>query len=226
MAVAPGGDLGLEVDVDSGQTAPSPTGNPNPNPNSLYSANLLHLREDLAAKYALNNIGHVSYALAVDLNCLDSDGYPRAMLADRNKVAAEYPCGSYTFYPLGFHPTYGNFQSNEPPGFLAHRIYPTLQHNMSEENLGCNPLSFGAFQGYSNLKRSIRHSHGLATGTLTLPGAEADKKATARDKQQRLLRQLRGERTPDHPDASKPFARERERVHAAIDAEQYGFRFE
>ncbi|KAF5228402.1 hypothetical protein FAUST_11105, partial [Fusarium austroamericanum] len=118
--------LGIEADVESSQTGPSPTEYLNPNPDSLYSADLLHLREDLAAKYALNNIGHVSYALAVDLNCLDSDGYPRAMLADRNKVAAEYPCGSYNFYPLGLASKNATW-----PSILGEAIRHTREENVT-----------------------------------------------------------------------------------------------
>ncbi|KAH7183772.1 hypothetical protein BKA60DRAFT_671607, partial [Fusarium oxysporum] len=80
---------------------------------------------------------------------------------------------------------------------------------------------------------SIRHrpddllaSHGLATAALTIPSTEAQKTARLRDKQQRLLSQLRGELTPENPGASTPFARERQRIEAALNVNEFAFRFE
>ncbi|KAJ9425974.1 hypothetical protein QL093DRAFT_2633847, partial [Fusarium oxysporum] len=194
---------------------------------ALYSPGLMRLREALEAKYNLDNISHVSYALAVDVHCTAENTYPGTegrvsrpvcLLADRNRVAGEFYGSNYTFYPLGFHPAYGNFTSDQ---------------NMSHQNQGADVLSFGFFQGYSNLKRSIRHgphdllaSHGLATAALTIPSTEAQRTARLKDKQQRLLAQVRGRLTPDNPGASTPFARERQRVEAAMQANEFAFRFE
>ncbi|KAL7754791.1 hypothetical protein ACKLNR_015277 [Fusarium oxysporum f. sp. zingiberi] len=209
---------------------------------ALYSPGLMRLREALEAKYNLDNISHVSYALAVDVHCTAANVYPgtegRAgppvcLLADRNRVAGEFYGSNYTFYPLGFHPAYGNFTSDRPPAFLDSDLFTVMKENMSHQNQGADVLSFGFFQGYSNLKRSIRHgphdllaSHGLATAALTIPSTEAQRTARLKDKQQRLLAQVRGRLTPDNPGASTPFARERQRVEAAMQAKEFAFRFE
>ncbi|EGU74076.1 hypothetical protein FOXB_15413 [Fusarium oxysporum f. sp. conglutinans Fo5176] len=209
---------------------------------ALYSPGLMRLREALEAKYNLDNISHVSYALAVDVHCTAANVYPgtegRAgppvcLLADRNRVAGEFYGSNYTFYPLGFHPAYGNFTSDRPPAFLDSDLFTVMKENMSHQNQGADVLSFGFFQGYSNLKRSIRHgphdllaSHGLATAALTIPSTEAQRTARLKDKQQRLLAQVPGRLTPDNPGASTPFARERQRVEAAMQANEFAFRFE
>ncbi|KAJ9413916.1 hypothetical protein QL093DRAFT_2569888 [Fusarium oxysporum] len=186
---------------------------------ALYSPGLMRLREALEAKYNLDNISHVSYALAVDVHCTAENTYPGTegrvsrpvcLLADRNRVAGEFYGSNYTFYPLGFHPAYGNFTSDRPPAFLDNDLFT-----------GADVLSFGFFQGYSNLKR-----HGLATAALTIPSTEAQRTARLKDKQQRLLAQVRGRLTPDNPGASTPFARERQRVEAAMQANEFAFRFE
>ncbi|KAJ9415745.1 hypothetical protein QL093DRAFT_2568886 [Fusarium oxysporum] len=173
---------------------------------ALYSPGLMRLREALEAKYNLDNISHVSYALAVDVHCTAENTYPGTegrvsrpvcLLADRNRVAGEFYGSNYTFYPLGFHPAYGNFTSDRPPAFLDNDLFTVMKENMSHQNQGADVLSFGFFQGYSNLKRSIRHgphdllaSHGLATAALTIPSTEAQRTARLKDKQQRLLAQL------------------------------------
>ncbi|KAI3573578.1 hypothetical protein IWW34DRAFT_886964 [Fusarium oxysporum f. sp. albedinis] len=209
---------------------------------ALYSPGLMRLREALEAKYNLDSISHVSYALAVDVHCTASNvcpgtegrgGPPVCLLADRNRVAGEFYGSNYTFYPLGFHPAYGNFTSDRPPAFLDSDLFTVMKENMSHQNQGADVLSFGFFQGYSNLKRSIRHgphdllaSHGLATAALTIPSTEAQRTARLKDKQQRLLAQVRGRLTPDNPGASTPFARERQRVEAAMQANEFAFRFE
>ncbi|KAJ9412796.1 hypothetical protein QL093DRAFT_2541532 [Fusarium oxysporum] len=172
---------------------------------ALYSPGLMRLREALEAKYNLDNISHVSYALAVDVHCTAENTYPGTegrvsrpvcLLADRNRVAGEFYGSNYTFYPLGFHPAYGNFTSDRPPAFLDNDLFTVMKENMSHQNQGADVLSFGFFQGYSNLKRSIRHgphdllaSHGLATAALTIPSTEAQRTARLKDKQQRLLAQ-------------------------------------
>lgn len=207
---------------------------------ALYSPGLRRLREALESKYDLDNISYVSYALAVDVHCAAATVNPEeevgpavCLLADRNRVAGEFYGSNYTFYPLGFHPAYGNFTSDRPPAFLDRNLFTIMKENMSYQNQGADVLSFGFFQGYSNLKRSIRHrpddllaSHGLATAALTIPSTEAQKTARLRDKQQRLLSQLRGRLTPENPGASTPFARERQRIAAALDANEFAFRFE
>lgn len=207
---------------------------------ALYSDGLRRLREALEAKYNLDNISHVSYALAVDVHCTAASTHPGGgrgpavcLLADRNRVAGEFYGSKYTFYPLGFHPAYGNFTSDRPPAFLDSDLFTVMKENMSHQNQGADVLSFGFFQGYSNLKRSIRHrpddllaSHGLATAALTIPSTEAQRTARLRDKQQRLLAQVRGQLTPENPGASTPFARERQRVEAALQANEFAFRFE
>ncbi|KAH7109222.1 hypothetical protein EDB81DRAFT_930064 [Dactylonectria macrodidyma] len=236
-------------DVEDEQGDTSSPGTPPPSASSsgyygehdaLYGAGLRRLREALEAKYNLDNISYVSYALAVDVHCTAARTHPGegtgpavCLLADRNRVAGEFYGSNYTFYPLGFHPAYGNFSSDRPPAFLDSNLFTVMKENMSHQNQGADVLSFGFFQGYSNLKRSIRHrpddllaSHGLATGALTIPSTEAQRTARLQGKQQRLLAQLRGQLTPDNPGASTPFARERQRIEAAVQAKEYAFRFE
>ncbi|KAL6351721.1 hypothetical protein LRP88_15012 [Fusarium phalaenopsidis] len=116
---------------------------------------------------------------------------------------------NYTFYPLGFHPAYGNFTSDRPPAFLDSDLFTVMKENMSHQNQGADVLS-----------------HGLATAALTIPSTEAQRTARLKDKQQRLLAQVRGRLTPDNPGASTPFARERQRVEAAMQANEFAFRFE
>jgi hypothetical protein len=198
------------------------------------------LRTELECKYALNHISSISYALAVDLNCLDGstvtdDAAPaRCLLANRNLVAREYRgARDFTFYPLAFHPAYGNFSSSRPPTFLNNHVLAVMRDNMSYVNGGADPLCYGYFQAYSNMKRSIRHgpddllaTKGIATAALTLPESEAAASSRTLAKRQRLRRQFLGQNTPDDPDASKPFAREHRRVTAAIEAEEFAFRLE
>lgn len=201
----------------------------------LYSDGLKQLRKALEEKYDIDNIDYVSYALAVDVHCsaADQSGSVVCLLADRNQVMKEFYGSNYTFYPLGFHPAYGNFTSDSPPAFLDHNLFTIMKSNMSYQNQGADVLSFGFFQGYSNLKRSFRHreddllaSQGSATAALTIPAAEAARTAQWRAKQQRLLRRVRGEQTPENPAASTPFARERQRVEASMEESEFAFRFE
>jgi len=200
----------------------------------LFGGALLELRNELQQKYKFENIERFSYALAVDINCLDAVGNePVCLLADRRRVSGEYGNGrDFAFYPLAFHPRYGNFTSTRPPAYLSH-LCAIMRENASYRNEGADVLSFGYFQGYSNIKRVIRHrpedllaTKGLATAALALPPAEAGAIAYTRDKQQRLLSQLRGGLTPGTPDSSTPFARERQRLEAAIDKGEFAFRME
>ena len=98
-----------------------------------------------------------------------------------------------------------------------------MRDNMSFRNDGADVLSFGFFHAYSNIKRTIRSRpndllarKGIATAALTLPPSEAARNHNIRARQQRLLRTLRGELTPEQPKSSTPFTRERERIDAAI----------
>jgi len=102
---------------------------------------------------------------------------------------------------------------------------------MSYQNGGADPLSYGYFQAYSNIKRSIRRepqdllaTKGIATAALTLPESEAQASSRVQAKRQRLRRQLLGQTTPEDPDASKPFAREQRLVDAAVQGEEFAFR--
>ncbi|KAL6405471.1 hypothetical protein AUP68_11227 [Ilyonectria robusta] len=208
---------------------------------ALYSPGLRELRAELEQKYNLDHLESVSYALAVNLNCTAAADTPSpdsgetvCLLADRNCLAKEYATyRDYTFYPLGFHPAYGNFSSPEPPAFLKNNLLAIMKDNMSFQNEGADVLSFGFFQAYSNIKRSIRHrasdllaTQGSATAALTAPSPDVEALARVKAKRQRLLSRLRGQLTPDNPDASTPFARERQRIEAAVAEEEFSFRFE
>jgi hypothetical protein len=218
---------------------PSPHGS-----DSLYSDGLRHLLTELDQKYNLENISSISYALAVDLHCLDvssrsSDAPPTALslLADRNLVRREYAsargASGVTFYPMAFHPAYGNFTSPGPPLFLKDHVLSVMRDNMSFQNDGADVLSCEYFQAYSNIKRSIRYNpedllvtQGVATAALTLPLSEAQSSGRVRAKQQQLLGRLQGDKTPQDPDASKPFARERQRIQHALDKNEFAYRME
>lgn len=210
-------------------------------PPGLYPVGLAQLQSELEGKYTINNIGSISYAVAVDLNCLDhaagsadDDAPARCLLANRNLVAREYRgARDFSFYPLAFHPAYGNFSSARPPAFLENSILTVMKDNMSYLNGGTDPLVYGYFQGYSNTKRVFRHgpndllaTKGIATGALTLPESEASASSRVQAKRQRLRRQLLGLNTPEDPEASRPFAREHRCVLDAIQVEEYAFRFE
>ncbi len=221
-------------DVSSGQSAGATISV------DRYPPGLVQLQGELEAKYSIHHISSISYAIAVDLNCLDSaansddDAPARCLLANRNLVAREYRgARDFQFYPLAFHPAYGNFSSAHPPAFLDNGILAVMKDNMSYLNGGTDPLVYGYFQAYCNGKRAFRHdpksflaTKGIATGALTLPESEASASRHVQAKQQRLRRQLLGLNTPEDPEASKPFARERRRLQASIDAEEYAFRLE
>ncbi|KAK0368167.1 hypothetical protein CLIM01_14476 [Colletotrichum limetticola] len=199
------------------------------------SKGLYKLVSELEARFQLEGITAISYALAV---CINSDrttrcegeaerSETRCLLADRNMLAREFPTGrDFTFYPQAFHPVYGNVSSSRPPMFLD-SLFAAMKGNMSHQNEGADVLSFGYFQGYSNTKRSVRHSphdllatKGYATAALTVPTSDARATSAAREKRERLLRILRG------PSDSKPFARERHQIGVAIEGEEVAFRIE
>ena len=138
-----------------------------------------------------------------------------------------------TFYPMALHPAYGNFTSAGPPRFLRDHVLSVMKDNMSFQNDGADVLSCEYFQAYTNIKRSIRYNpedllvtQGTATAALTLPDHEGNGSVTVKNKQQRLLRRLQGDSTPDEPDASRPFARERQRIQQAMAEEQFAYRME
>lgn len=204
-----------------------------------YSGGLLSLQTELDSRYELENISTVSYALAANLHCIEGTG-PRkgkvaCILADRNKLPREYHNNKdYTFFPLGFHPAYGNMSSSSPPLFLVHNQLSALKRRMCAENGGADVISYGHFQAYnSGLKQSIRDrpddllaAQGQATAALTIPIEEANKSARTRTKQRQLLRYLNGDITPDNPEASTPFARERQLILQAMENMEFGFRME
>ncbi|KAF4469664.1 hypothetical protein FALBO_3433 [Fusarium albosuccineum] len=222
------------------------------NQEHLYSGGLEHLRTELEKKYKIDNIDQISYALAADINCIErtpnwssdgnNDGGQRSrstggavsLLADRRKLVEHFGgLRGFTFYPLAFHPRYGNFSSPRPPRFLDD-VCLVMRDNMSYRNNGAEDvLSFGYFHAYSNIKRTIRSrpedllpARGIATGALTLPPSEASQRAHIRARQQRLLRTLSGEQTPEQPDLSMPFAREQHRIKMAMTQKQVAFRME
>ncbi|KAL3292292.1 hypothetical protein RB213_011935 [Colletotrichum asianum] len=131
------------------------------------------------------------------------------LLADRNMLTREFASTyDYTFYPQAFHLVYRNMLSNCPPIFL-NSLFAAMKGNISDQNEGANILSFSYFQGYSNIKRSVRHSphdllatKGYATGVLTILTLDARATLVAREKRERLLRIIYS------PNKSKPFARE------------------
>jgi hypothetical protein len=99
---------------------------------------LHQLRTELKNKYVLDSIKTVSYALAVDLNCLDrhspnpENKLARCLLANRNLVLREYQeLRDFTFYPLTFYLAYGNFSSSQPPAFLIDNLLAVIQKNIS-----------------------------------------------------------------------------------------------
>jgi hypothetical protein len=211
-------------------------------PTESFPAGLRQLHDELSQKYIIDNLQSISFALATDINCLDSTSTAgedqrrpaRCLLADRNLVSQEFRgARDFTFYPLAFHPAYGNFSSSRPPSFLNDRVLAVMRDNLSYLNEGTDPLTYGFFQAYSNIKRSIRHgpddllaTKGIATASLAFSENEARASPRLQSKRQRLRRQLLGALSPDDPDASRPFARERRRVETALEGEEFAFRME
>jgi hypothetical protein len=206
----------------------------------LFTDGLQQLRTELEQKYVLDSIETVSYALAVNINCLDSrspdpgEKPARCLLADRNMIFREFQAvRDFTFYPLAFHPAYGNFSSAKPPAFLTDNLLAVMQENMSYQHNRANVLNYGYFQGYSNIKRSIRHgpndllaTKGVATAALALSDRDGSLSTHVAARRERLLRRLRGQWTPADPESSKPFAREQQRIEQAIVEDEFAFRME
>lgn len=206
----------------------------------LYSDGLRQLAAALEEKYDLDHISGISYALAVNLNCVDTTDPAGesawCLLSDRNAVQREYGASGasgMTFYPMANHSRFGNFTSPQPPRFLNNYVLAVMKENLSFQNGGASVLSCEHFQGYSGIKPAIRYNpedllvtQGTATAALTLPVAEAKRTAKAKATQQRLLQRLRGSSTPEDPDASRPFARERQRIERTLATNEFGFRME
>lgn len=238
-------------DSNHGQTTQAPTTFPPSEPNlqqAMRDSGIEPLYRSFQNQFDLKNVDKLSYALAANINCTEPipsppdpdhsqspsvDPQPVCLLANRTSLHRQYDKPSnFTFYPLALHPGYGNFSSPKPPLFLK-SLLAVMKENMSIQNDGSNPLHFGYFQGYTNVKRVIRSrpedllaTKGIATAALCLPMAEANRSAPVKNKQQKLLNQLQGQNSPDNPSASTPFAREQQQIRHSIDAEEYAFRME
>jgi hypothetical protein len=162
-----------DVDDGSGSRPPPPSTMPTQDDwplhlsstDDLYSDGLRQLAAALEEKYDLDHISGISYALAVNLNCVDgADPELKSawcLLSDRNAVQREYGGSSasgMTFYPLAFHPAYGNFTSPKPPRFLQDHVLAVMKDNMSYQNDGASVVSCEYFQGYSGIKPAIRYN--------------------------------------------------------------------
>ncbi|KAG6104263.1 hypothetical protein E4U13_000155, partial [Claviceps humidiphila] len=193
------------------------------------------LEDTLSSHYNIDRIGTVSYALAACVHSSTKDDEPRCLLGNRNQIASQYVgLGSrgFTFYSQAFHPVYGNFTSNSPPDFLAN-LLAALGGNMASDFEGDEVLSFGYFQGYSNIKRAVRHNtaalsatKGLATAGMTCPKANATGHAVIRRRREKALSAMIGGQTPDNPTDSKPFARENQQIQNYIMIREAPYRLE
>ena len=118
------------------------------------------------------------------------------------------------------------------PRFLQDHVFAVMKGNMSFQNDGADVLSCDYFQAYS-IKRSIRYNpedllvtQEIATAALTLPESAAKGSARVRAIQQCLLRRKQGSTTSHDPDASRPFARECQRIKHAVAESEFAFRIE
>ncbi|RFN43493.1 hypothetical protein FIE12Z_12270 [Fusarium flagelliforme] len=191
------------------------------------SIDLSSYLENLDKQYSIRSISSISYALAVNLECREPDDSIVALLANREVIRHQYSNQEdFTFYPLGFHPRYGNFQSKVPPQALQDRIYTGITQQMQHRH-DANAVTFGAFQGYSNIKRAIRYSprdllaaRGSATAALAIPCTQTAKLAKHNSTHQKLLARMEG------PDCTRPFAREVNQINAAVRNNNFSYRFE
>jgi hypothetical protein len=76
-------------------------------------------------------------------------------------------------------------------------LLAVMQENMSYQHNGASVLHYGYFQGYSNIKRSIRHgpddllaTKGVATAALALPDRDGNLSARVAARRERLLHRL------------------------------------
>ncbi|KAK4060174.1 uncharacterized protein Triagg1_10872 [Trichoderma aggressivum f. europaeum] len=193
------------------------------------------LSSTIEAVFCLDAVHSVAYALAADINCL-SDGRPVCLLADFQAVEGEYLEGTkqacLTPYPLAFHPGFGNFTSTAPPDFIKDAIEP-VRLNMRRENDDDEIVAAEYFQGYSNIKKTVRFnpqdllaSKAIATAALALPAKGPGVTHSAIGTQQRLLARLRGEGNPDAPRQAIPYAREASQLEKCIQESEFAFRME
>jgi hypothetical protein len=201
---------------------------------------LAQLQIELEWKYIVN-ISSISYALAVDLNFLDGSPLRRKT----ELLVVSWPTVLFVVswptvllvvsWPTVWSPA--NFvvlaifhlSSGFPSCIWQFLLFPATSipqqspPDRDGDNMnGADPLSYGYFQAYSNIKRSIRHGPqfighqrhchcGLDTtgvGSASIqsrPGEMTTHASTAV-----------GSTTPEDSDASKPFAREQRRVDAAV----------
>ncbi|KAF6804120.1 hypothetical protein CPLU01_16077, partial [Colletotrichum plurivorum] len=61
---------------------------------------------------------------------------------------------------------------------------------------------------------------------MAVPASHAAATALSSRRRETFLRTIRGQATPDNPQASKPFARERQQIQVAIDGEEVAYRLE
>lgn len=193
------------------------------------------LSSTIEAVFCLDAVHSVAYALAADINCL-KDGRPVCLLADFQAVEGEYQEGTkqacLTHYPLAFHPGFGNFTSTAPPDFIRDAMEP-VRLNMRRENDDDDIVAAEYFQGYSNIKKTVRFnpqdllaSKAIATAALALPATGPGVTPAARNAQQRLLARLRGEGSPDAPRQVIPYAREASQLEKCIRESEFAFRME
>ena len=88
----------------------------------------------------------------IDINYLDTrfpeeDSLPaRYLLANHNYVAHEFGrARNFSFFPLAFHPVYGNFSSTYAPIFLINYILAVMKNNISFRNGRIDLLSYKHF---------------------------------------------------------------------------------
>jgi hypothetical protein len=128
-----------------------------------------------------------------------------------------------TFYPLAFPPGIWNFTSPEPTRFLQDHVFSVMKGNMSFQNDGAEAVSFDYFHGYSNIKRAMISRQRRGSRRQPLPESAAKGSARVRAIQQRLLRRMQGDATPDGVEAFRPFARERQRIQHAVEESEFAF---
>lgn len=196
---------------------------------------LQQLSSIIEAVFCLDAVHSVAYALAADINCLKDDR-PVCLLADFQAVEGEYQEGTrqacLTPYPLAFHPGFGNFTSAAPPDFIKDALEP-VRLNMRRENDNDDIVAAEYFQGYSNIKKTVRFnpqdllaSKAIATAALALPATGPGVTPSAKSTQQRLLARLRGESNPDAPRQAMPYAREASQLAKCIQESEFAFRME
>ena len=113
-----------------------------------YPASLAQLYDKLQCKYLIKNIGYIFFALAININYLDTrflekdSPSTRCLLANRNYVAREFNrVRDFSFFSLVFYLVYGNFLSTYVPAFLTNYVLAIIKDNMSFRNNRIDPLS-------------------------------------------------------------------------------------